>query len=114
MIFKIVSREMWEAACEAGEFVGSSDDLRDGYIHFSSAGQVAATARKYYRGVPDLLLVAFDEAALGPALEWEPARGGDLFPHLYAPLRTNLALWQRPLELAGNGEPLIPEDALAC
>ncbi len=114
MIFKIISRKMWDAACVEGAFLGSDDDVRDGYIHFSAPGQVAGTARKYFRGVPDLLLVAFDEATLGPALKWEPSRGGELFPHLYAPLPTRLAVWQRPLDLAEDGAPLIPEDALAC
>lgn len=114
MIYKIISRKMWDDACVEGVFLGSDDDVRDGYIHFSAPGQVVGTAHKYFRGVPDLLLVAFDEATLGPALKWEPSRGGALFPHLYASLPTHLAVWQRPLALADDGAPLIPEDALAC
>lgn len=114
MIFKIVGRETWSRACAEGAFLGSLDDVRDGYIHLSTAAQVRATARKYFRGVPDLVLVAFDEAALAEALRWEPARGGDLFPHVYGPLPTGLALWQRPLEQAADGEPIIPEDWVPC
>ncbi len=114
MIFKLVDREAWDAACAAGAFTGSADDRRDGYIHLSAPGQVAATARKYFSGVPHLLLVAFEESALGDALKWEPARGGALFPHLYAPLPTRLALWQREIVLADDGTPLIPEDIHAC
>lgn len=110
MIFKIVARDSWNAALSAGRFDGSPDDIRDGYIHFSTADQVKATAAKYYRGVEGLLLVAFDETTLGEALIWEPARGGALFPHLYAPLPTALALWQSVLALSADGVPIIPAD----
>lgn len=113
MIFKIVGQEEWAAACQAGTYRGSADDVRDGYIHFSAADQVQATAAKYYRGREDLLLVAFDEETLGAGLVWEPARDGKLFPHLYAPLPTALAVWQEPLALADDGVPIIPERRLA-
>lgn len=113
MIFKIVARDAWSAACRAGRFGGSADDVRDGYIHFSTASQAGATAAKYYRGREDLLLVAFDEEALGPALKWEPARGGDLFPHLYGALPTALALWKRPLALGADGVPVISLEGTA-
>lgn len=114
MIFKIVGREEWSAACRAGVYRGSADDARDGFIHFSAASQVAATAARHFRGVADLVLVAFDEASLGEALKWEPSRGGELFPHLYAPLPTACALWTRPLPLAEDGVPRVPEDLAAC
>ena len=86
MIFKIVEREAWHDARRDGIFRGSAHDLRDGFIHFSAAHQVRGTAAKHFKGVVDLLLVAIDDAALGSALVWEPARGGELFPHLYGPL----------------------------
>jgi uncharacterized protein (DUF952 family) len=91
LIYKIVPRALWDAATAAGSFDGSAVDVRDGFIHFSTAAQVPATAAKHFRDVKDLLLVAVDAAALGDALRWEPSRGGDLFPHLYGTLPTNLA-----------------------
>ncbi len=110
MIFKLVARAAWEAACQEGAYRGSADDIRDGFIHLSAAHQVRGTAGKHFKGVADLLLVAFDEAALGDGLIWEPSRGGDLFPHLYGPLTTAHALWARPLPLDGQGVPVIPQD----
>ena len=65
-------------------FRGSDVDLRDGFIHFSTAAQVAETAAKHFAGQSGLMLVAVDADALGPALKWERSRGDDLFPHLYA------------------------------
>ena len=65
---------------------GAPIDSRDGYIHFSTAEQAVETAAKHFAGTDDLLLVAVDADALGPALKWEPSRGGALFPHLYGAL----------------------------
>jgi uncharacterized protein (DUF952 family) len=110
MIFKIVDRAAWDAACQDGAYRGSADDIRDGFIHLSAAHQVRGTAAKHFKGVADLLLIAFDETALGETLAWEASRGGDLFPHLYGLLTTAHALWTRPLPLDGEGVPIIPED----
>ena len=114
MIFKIVGREDWEGAAREGVYRGSADDARDGFIHFSTAEQLAGTAARHFRGVDDLVLVAFDENALGEALKWEPSRGGQVFPHLYGALPTELALWVRPMPLAEDGVPRVPEDVAPC
>lgn len=110
MIFKIVEREEWRAACRTGSYGGSSDDVRDGFIHFSAAHQLRGTAAKHFQGVRDLLLVAVDDAALGAALVWEASRGGDLFPHLYDVLPTELALWEKPLPLGADQVPVLPDE----
>lgn len=110
LIYKIVDRKTWDAACREGAFAGSADDERDGFIHLSAVHQVRATAERHFKGVEDLVLVAFDEAALGSALKWEPSRGGDLFPHLYGPLPSGLALGVSPLPLGEGGLPQIPAE----
>lgn len=110
MIFKIVEREAWRAACLAGTYAGSADDVRDGFIHFSAAHQLRGTAVKHFKAIANLLLVAVDERALGAALVWEPSRGGDLFPHLYDALPTALAVWEKPLPLDSDGVPVVPGD----
>ena len=114
VIFKIVGHEEWAAACREGAFTGSPDDIRDGFIHLSSAVQVAGTAARHLKGISNLTLVAFDEAALGEKLKWEPSRGGDLFPHLYGPLPTRLALWAKPMPLGADGVPEVPQDVALC
>ena len=66
----------WRVAEAAGAYHGSADDRRDGFLHFSDAAQIRASAAKHRAGEPDLLLVAVEAAALGEALRWEPASGG--------------------------------------
>ena len=87
LILKIFRRPEWDAFRAAGVTQGAPIDLADGYIHFSTAAQVAETAAKWFATESDLVLVAFDPDKLGPELKWEPSRGGQLFPHLYRPLR---------------------------
>lgn len=108
-IYKIVARSVWEDARAAGVFHGAAIDLKDGYIHFSTPETVRETAARHFRDADDLLLVAFDPASLGPALKWEPARGGALFPHLYAPLDPALARSAVPLPRCGDGAHVFPE-----
>jgi uncharacterized protein (DUF952 family) len=85
MIYKILSVVDWEAAQAAGRFDGSADDQRDGFIHFSDAGQLIGTAAKYFSGQSGLLLLTVDPGQLGD-LRWERSRDDALFPHLYEPL----------------------------
>jgi uncharacterized protein (DUF952 family) len=108
-IYKICERTQWRAAEAAGQFRGSAVDERDGFIHFSTAAQFAETASKHFAKVSDLILVAVDSAALGAELRWEPSRGGDLFPHLYAALPLNAVRWTRLLPDEIHGRRPLPE-----
>jgi uncharacterized protein (DUF952 family) len=83
-------------------------DLADGYIHFSTAAQARETAAKHFAGQADLVLVAVDAGALGTALRWEPSRGGQLFPHLYAELPMAAVRWVKPLPLGPDGVHVFP------
>lgn len=112
VIYKILPQALWRSAVEAGSFAGAPVDLADGYIHFSTASQARETAAKHFAGQADLVLVAVEGEALGPALVYEPSRGGALFPHLYASLPVSAALWVRPLPLGAGGEHLFPEDLM--
>ncbi|MEO1746033.1 MAG: DUF952 domain-containing protein [Pseudomonadota bacterium] len=109
MIFKIATREQWADAQSEGVFNGAPVDLADGFIHFSTAAQVRETAAKHFAGQADLLLLSVDPAALGDALKYEPSRGGDLFPHLYAALPLTAVASVEPLALDANGNHLFPD-----
>ncbi len=108
VIYKIVPAALWRDAESNGVFLGSERDSRDGFIHFSTAAQVAETAAKHFAGQSDLLLVHVDTAPLGDRLKWEPSRGGDLFPHLYGPLNLAAVLKCEPLRLGPGGSHLVP------
>ena len=108
-IYKIVTQDQWREAEKAGVFHGAPVDLTDGFIHFSTAGQLAETAAKHFAGQDGLLLVAVDETAFGGALRYEVSRGGALFPHLYADLPVPAALWVKPMPLGADGVHRLPE-----
>lgn len=100
MIYTLVRAGDWRVAQAAGEYRGSADDARDGFLHFSTAAQLRATAAKHRAGVADLWLLEAEAATLGGALRWEAASGSaraGLFPHLYGPLP--LAAIRRAVEV---------------
>ncbi|MBR0650461.1 DUF952 domain-containing protein [Roseomonas terrae] len=111
-IYTLVREADWRAAEAAGAYAGSADDRRDGFLHFSTAGQVRASAAKHRAGIADLLLVEAEAAVLGEALRWEPAAGGSrpgLFPHLYAPLPLSTVRRVVALPLGADGSHVFPD-----
>jgi uncharacterized protein (DUF952 family) len=110
LIYKISPRAQWRQAEAAGVFSGAPVDAADGYIHFSTAAQARETAAKHFAGQADLVLAAIDTDALRGALKWEPSRGGDLFPHLYAPLEMSAVRWVRDLPVGGDGHHVFPAE----
>ncbi|MDR3422468.1 MAG: DUF952 domain-containing protein [Xanthobacteraceae bacterium] len=109
MIYKICQRTAWRAAETEGWLRGAPADARDGFIHFSTAAQLAETAAKHFAGAADLILVAVDAEALDGALKWEVSRNGELFPHLYAPLPLAAVRWAKPLPDEVDGRRVLPE-----
>lgn len=108
-IYKITSASAWREAERQGVYRGSADDRRDGYIHFSTASQVAETARKHFAGQTGLFLVAVDAVALGDALRWEPSRNNELFPHLYGDLDLGAVTGVSDLRTRSDGSHDVPE-----
>ena len=106
-VYKILPRTDWIAAKSVGQVLGSPVDLADGYIHLSTAAQAGETARKYFAGLSDLVVLEIESEDLGTDLQWEPSRGGDLFPHLYAPLAVAKVLAVHDAPLGLDGVPLI-------
>ena len=111
LIYKVFTADQWAALARDGETAGAPVDLADGYIHFSTAAQLPGTLAKHFAGQTGLVLAAVEADAAGEALRWEPSRGGDLFPHLYRPLRLDEALWTRPLPIGADGAHVIPAEA---
>lgn len=111
-VYKIVTEAEWRAACRDGTYRGSADDQRDGFIHLSSADQIAGTAARHFLNRDGLIIVAFDARSLGDSLRFEPSRGGALFPHYYGELPTRLALWEKPMIVGNDGVPRIAGEVM--
>ena len=109
-IYRLLDADAWLEARRTGAFHGTGHDVRDGFIHFSTAEQVAETAAKHYAGRPNLVLLWVDAAQLGEALRWEPSRGGALFPHLYAALPVAAVTRTAALSLSADGRHDLPRD----
>ncbi len=109
ILYKIIAGAQWHEAAALGVFNGSAVDLKDGFIHLSTAQQMRETAARHFAGQDGLVLVGFREADL-PNLKWEPSRGGDLFPHVHGPIATALACSLDPLPLE-NGMHRFPAAA---
>ena len=108
LVYKIFRRPEWDAFRAAGQTRGAPVDLADGFIHLSTAAQVAETAARHFATESDLVLVTLQAEALGPALKWEPSRGGQLFPHLYRPLTLTEVQHDTSLPLGASGH-IFPE-----
>jgi uncharacterized protein (DUF952 family) len=109
MIYHMCRAEEWTAAVKAKVYYGSSQDLADGFIHFSTADQIVESARRHRAGQAGLVLIEVDPARLAERLHWEPSRGGDLFPHLYGTLDPAESARVRPLPIGPDGLHVFPE-----
>lgn len=86
-LFKILHAEELASLILSGEFAGSKDDLRDGFLHLSTDTQMVGTLEKHFASANNIFALRCGPSVLGPDLKWEVSRGGDYFPHLYRPLR---------------------------
>lgn len=106
--YKILTAEDWARARQ----LGRSDtelDRTDGYVHLSTACQVAETARLYYSNAKECALLEFAMADFED-VRWEASRGGQLFPHIYGELTLSRACRQWILELDDDGCPILPQN----
>lgn len=97
LVYKIFRAGEWAQLDRDGATAGAPVDLAEGFIHLSTADQLAATAAKHFHAEDGLTLAAIAADTLGPDLKWEPSRGGALFPHLYRALRRDDVAWTAPL-----------------
>jgi len=108
IVYKIMSAAELKQMERDGEFRGSPADLADGYIHLSCGSQLAATLDKHFSGVDGLMLVAVDLSRLDDIVRWEPARGGQLFPHIHGRLPAGAVVSVATLERTPDGTVRLP------
>ena len=107
-IYHIAAAADWEQARRDGQYTMSTRGLtlaEQGYIHASTAEQLAQVANAYYRGVPDLLLLVIDPERVGPEIRCEAVPGQDLpYPHIYGPLNIAAVVAARPVLPGPDGD----------
>ncbi len=114
LIYHLCLRTDWHSALEKRSYEGTGDDLRDGFLHFSTREQVAESAARHRTGVADLLLIGVDPDSLGDTLKWETSRADQPFPHLYGALPTDFAVRVEELPVGDDGFHIFPDDIPAC
>jgi len=107
-IYKITTTALWQRALKDGTLPPSPVDQADGFMHFSTASQLRETLRLHFAGQTGLILLVIAVDRLPLALKWEPSRGGDLFPHLYAPLECSAVLASHPISVDAAGQADLP------
>jgi uncharacterized protein (DUF952 family) len=96
------------AALQSGMFLGTAVDRADGFIHLSTASQLAVTVARHFSGQSNLVVAAVDVAAFGSSIRWERSRDGQHFPHLYGALSWTHVIAQGPLEWRADGTVRLP------
>jgi uncharacterized protein (DUF952 family) len=111
-IYKILTEPEWDGFNTLGRTHGSTDDIRDDFIHLSAAEQLQGTLQKHFAIHEQVWLLELDGQNLTPKLRWEPSRSGALYPHFYGVLesphvtascqltRTPDGAWRLPAEIA--------------
>jgi uncharacterized protein (DUF952 family) len=84
LIYHIVPRTDWESI--SGDLYRGDTLESEGFIHCSTAAQVADTANFLFAGREDLVLLQIDPARLTAEVRYEDGGDGRLFPHIYGPL----------------------------
>ena len=106
--YKVLTAAQLAVLEHEGTFTGAPVDLADGYIHLSTAEQLAGTLDKHFAGQGDLQIAAVDLDALGDAVKWEESRGGALFPHIYGAMPLDVVIAYGELEREHDGTVKLP------
>ena len=88
IIYHLAFRADWEAAVIEGEYRAPSL-AEEGFIHASrDEEQMLGVAARLFAGRSDLLALDVDTEQLPESspLVWEPARSGEVYPHVYGPI----------------------------
>ena len=85
----------WKQGKESGIYTGSTEDMKDGFLHFSTAKHIEQSCRLYRRCETGLILVQVNLQELAQSeksgeMRWDPVPSrGEPFPHLYGALEVN-------------------------
>jgi uncharacterized protein (DUF952 family) len=105
--YHLLPRAEWEAADPDHDYLPRAF-AQDGFVHCTDgAAEVAATANRYYREVPDLLVLTIDRARLAAPVRYEDPR--QIYPHVYGPIERAAIVTVQPMRRDPSGDWLPPE-----
>ena len=114
-LYHVTAAADWAAARAAGEYRLSTrgKTLEEvGFIHSSHAHQVVPVADAFYRGLPGLVLLVIDPAAVRAEIREEPVPGtGERFPHIYGALNADAVVAVLPFPPGPDGRFTLPAGA---
>ena len=99
-VYHLVLPVLWNDPAQADYRAASLDS--EGFIHCSYAGQVEASANRFYAGAERLLLLCIDPGRLSSPLKVEPAGSGQMFPHIYGPINRDAVTGVREMRRDGG------------
>lgn len=109
-VYKLLLAQEWADLEASGVFSGTPLDIKDGYVHLSTAAQVVETARLHFNNKGPLVLAEFSSEDLGTSLKYEAARSGSLFPHQFGILKHAQVKRHWALKENGDGTYEFPEE----
>jgi uncharacterized protein (DUF952 family) len=107
-IYHIATASDWAQAQATGQYTTSTRGTtlaEQGFIHASTANQVALVANMIYQGLPDLVVLVIDTDRVEPEIRFEHVPGSDEpFPHIYGPLNTDAVVATQRFEPDPDGQ----------
>lgn len=110
LVYKILTAEVWSAATRGDSVPSMPIDVSDGFLHLSTAAQLAETLALHFKGQSGLTVLAIRTADIATALRWEPSRGGELFPHVYGDVPTSAVATEMSIDVAADGSCDLPPE----
>jgi uncharacterized protein (DUF952 family) len=110
LVFHITEQRAWEAAQSVGIYQHPSLTT-EGFIHCSTADQVAWVANTFMQGQSGLVLLAIESARLQAELRYDKVTGVGTFPHIYGPINLDAVVKVLEFEPNAKGEFVLPVEA---
>ena len=108
IIYKVLRHDEFTTLEKEGKTSGSTKDMSDGFIHFSTKEQVRETLSTHFSLERKLVLMAVETHTVLENLKWEKSRSDQIFPHLYSKLDFDSAIWFAPIEVDEDKHILPP------
>ena len=107
-VYHFCPARAWNEARRRGRLSRPTEGGGGGFLHFSTADQLATSLALHGGDRDDLVLLEVPVEAMGASFVFERSRGGALFPHLYADLPAAAVRRTAPLPRR-NGRYVLPD-----